>query len=341
MSKKVLNYAGRRPMLLAVIMTTLTLGLLFSGWLTPTPGRAQAGGENPLSNIENTNCVATTNAWTGSCPSIVTNGLVSPTTIYQCGVTGPEMPTNIVVPVYSPTNIFTQIITYSTTNCTPVTNTENITYSVSGYFWTNFSSPYTSMPSKVTNSFSADCDVYVTSSDTNNCASPGLVNLATVTWDLPCPTITSLTIDGCGVIGPPVLENGVLRLVYGAIIHYNFQCANGWYSWEANSFTQDCDTTDNSSLQQTTATSDPWYNTGDGVGTTVVNPSALPCSLVSHQTIYFAPVGGGGVANNNSTCSFNFTRTLTIAPDSGNPGHGTITLEVTGLANPVTSSCAY
>jgi hypothetical protein len=43
MSKKILKLAGRRPMLLVIIvMATLTLGLLFSGWLTPMPIKAQA-----------------------------------------------------------------------------------------------------------------------------------------------------------------------------------------------------------------------------------------------------------------------------------------------------------
>ena len=101
-----------------------------------------------------------------------------------------------------------------------------------------------------------------------------------------------------------------------------------------------CDTTDDTTSQQTTATSDPWYNTGDYVGSTVVNPSALPCSMVSQQIIYFAPVGGGSNANNNSTCSFNFTRTLTLDVDPNNPGHGSITLVVSGLANSVTNRCS-
>jgi hypothetical protein len=48
--------------------------------------------------------------------------------------------------------------------------------------WTNFTSPYTNFPAHVTNQFSVDADVYVTSSDTNACPSPGLINLATVTW---------------------------------------------------------------------------------------------------------------------------------------------------------------
>jgi len=58
MSKKVLNYAGRRPMLLAfLVMATFTLGLLFSGWLTPIPGKAQPNQPNPQLNNEATDCV--------------------------------------------------------------------------------------------------------------------------------------------------------------------------------------------------------------------------------------------------------------------------------------------
>jgi hypothetical protein len=248
------------------------------------------------------------------------------------------MPTNIVAPVYS-TTIWKQIGTYDcSTNHS--TNTETVTYSVGGVFWTNFSSPYTNFPDKVTNAFSAKACVFVTSSSTTNCASPGLVTIGNVSWDVPCPTINNLTIDRCGVLGS-VLEHGIRVPLLGAVIHYNFQCADGWYSWETNGFTQNCDTTDSTTAQLTTATSDPWYFTGDYVANTVVNPSALPCSMVSQQTLFFAPVGGGSISNNNSTCSFNFTRTLTISPNSQNPGHGTVTLVVTGLANAVTNQCNY
>ena len=73
MSKKVLNYAGKRPMLLALIMSTLTLGLLFSGWLTPPAAKAQAGGGNPPPNNENTNCPNYTTNVTVTCPTM-TNG---------------------------------------------------------------------------------------------------------------------------------------------------------------------------------------------------------------------------------------------------------------------------
>ena len=66
MSKKMLKMAGRRPILLAlIIMATVTIGLLLSGWFTPAPGRAQPGQSNPRQDVENcdnptttTNCAA-------------------------------------------------------------------------------------------------------------------------------------------------------------------------------------------------------------------------------------------------------------------------------------------
>jgi hypothetical protein len=65
MSKKVLKLAGRRPMLLAlIVMATVTLGLLISGWLTPAPLRAQGtGGQNPVTGDEITNCPPVWGSW--------------------------------------------------------------------------------------------------------------------------------------------------------------------------------------------------------------------------------------------------------------------------------------
>jgi hypothetical protein len=101
MSKKVLNYAGKRPMLLALIMATLTLGLLFSGWLTPTPGKAQQDPPNPTPNQEN--CAASTNVLSGTPPSVVTNSSVSPTSIIVCYSNAPIMPTTIIALPIPPT----------------------------------------------------------------------------------------------------------------------------------------------------------------------------------------------------------------------------------------------
>src|ERR1035437_10008910 len=75
MSKKALKLVGQRPMLLVIIvMATLTIGLLFSGWLTPTPGKAQQGmAADPTPNQET--CVTD---WTcDSDGSVANNGTLS------------------------------------------------------------------------------------------------------------------------------------------------------------------------------------------------------------------------------------------------------------------------
>ena len=55
------------------------------------------------------------------------------------------------------------------------------------------------------------------------------------------------------------------------------------------------------------------------------------CTEVTQQTIYFAPVGGGGATNNNSMCSFNNTQTITVTQTNAPnvPPHGTVTTSVT------------
>ena len=300
-------------LLVIIVMATLTLGLLFSGWFTPTPGRAQSGGGDPSPSNVNTNCVATTSVWSGNCPSNVTSGSVSPTSINQCGVTAPTRPTNIVVPVYSPTNIFTQIISYDTTNCTPDTNTENITYSVGGVQWNP------PLPGTITNTFSSTAYVNVTSSDTTNCPSPGRVDLGTVTWNLPCPTVTN-----CTIINTNIPISGF----YGARIAYNFNCCDGWYTWESITPVQMC--VQGSIDCMTNANSDGCiWRGGDYIGT--IDPSGDSCTYQVSQTIYFAPVGGGGTTNNNSTCSINNTQTITITRTNSPPAdpHGTVTTTVT------------
>ena len=89
MSKKMLKIASRRPMLLAlIVMATLTLGLLFSGWFTPTPGRAQQGGGNGGSNGENPDCEPSSSS--ANCADgwvVLTNIIVSPGTNISFGNT--------------------------------------------------------------------------------------------------------------------------------------------------------------------------------------------------------------------------------------------------------------
>ena len=66
-------------MLLAIlVMATLTLGLLFSGWLTPTPSQAQgAGGGDPPTHQENTNCDnPTSSQWCAASAQLVLSNVV-------------------------------------------------------------------------------------------------------------------------------------------------------------------------------------------------------------------------------------------------------------------------
>ena len=67
-------------MLLGLIMATLALGLLFSGWLAPMPGKAQSGGGNPPPNNENTNCdnPTTSLGCAGSAQLVLKDVIISP-----------------------------------------------------------------------------------------------------------------------------------------------------------------------------------------------------------------------------------------------------------------------
>jgi hypothetical protein len=79
MSKKVLKLAGRQPMLLAlIVMATFTIGLLFSGWLTPMPGKAQPNQQNPQPNVETTNCVTASTTTNCEAEAIVTLSNIPP-----------------------------------------------------------------------------------------------------------------------------------------------------------------------------------------------------------------------------------------------------------------------
>jgi hypothetical protein len=197
MSKKVLNYAGKRPMLLAIlVMATFTLGLLFSGWFTPTAVRAQTGGGNPTPNVEtncgpqsNGSCVECgpyTNAWTlDYCPSQTNSSGVDPSVIYVGECESPTAPTNVVAPIYQDG----QKETHTSYDCTNTTyQYAGISYTVDAVKW---NPDTTNWPTIVTNTFSATAYVNVTSSDTNMCPSPGRVNIGGCTWN-------AITVDLAG-----------------------------------------------------------------------------------------------------------------------------------------------
>jgi hypothetical protein len=175
MSKKVLNYAGRRPMLLALIMATLTLGLLFSGWFTPTPGRAQAGGGNPSSNNENTNCPNYTTNVVPSCPSIINHGSITPLSF--CVNQGDSLPD----PTYTPGTATAggNVVTTITETCsnTVTASTNPVNYSFSWYY-----KPKKPKGKLAPGIYSRPAIEYCASSDTNDCSSPGEYTMGTVIW---------------------------------------------------------------------------------------------------------------------------------------------------------------
>ncbi len=183
MSKKVLKYAGRRPMLLALIMATLTLGLLFSGWLTPTPGKAQQGPLNPPPNVENTNT---------NCPNYTTNVVVS-----FPGITNGEVlvPLSFCVPLGNPLPDPTwasqpgatlgSVVTTITETCSNVvtSTTNSISYS---FAWSYQNPPGKPPIPTSAGVYSATAIGAITSSDTNHCPNPTAPTW-TVMWNVVFP----------------------------------------------------------------------------------------------------------------------------------------------------------
>jgi len=181
-------------MLLAlIVMATITLGLLFSGWLTPAPGRAQQGGGGGGSNDESTNCPNYTYTTNVSCPSITNAMSLSPMTF--CVKLGDDLPDpgwTAPGPGATPGSV---VIT-TTETCSNVVSfsTNNVTYSFSWHYDAPGKPPKPTAAGTVT---SPICWGVVTSSDTNDCAPPADVNLGTVTWNVidPDPQSPVTTVD--------------------------------------------------------------------------------------------------------------------------------------------------
>jgi hypothetical protein len=175
MSKRVLKMAGRRPILLALIMATLTLGLLFSGWLMPISVKAQAGGGNPASGNENTNCPNYTTNVVPSCPSIINHGSLAPMTF--CVKLGDPLPDPTYTPGTATAGSVTTTITETCSN-TVTTSTAPVSYSFSWYY--SPAKPHPSVAGTCSTTAYENC----VSSDTNHCSSPGVISLGTVIWNV-------------------------------------------------------------------------------------------------------------------------------------------------------------
>ena len=191
MSKKVLKLAGRQPMMLALIMATITIALLFSNsGPVPTASRAQTSSTNPPPYIEATNCVEHGpyyGEWIFSCPKQTNIYSITPNS-FSCVDVGqaPPMPTNIATPKFS-AGYKRRSISWDCTNAPSVTNV-SITKTPSGHIvWVP------DIPKKFTNAmtFSSTAWMNVSSSD------PGCENvseeLGTVTWNV--VSTNCLTLD--------------------------------------------------------------------------------------------------------------------------------------------------
>jgi hypothetical protein len=183
MSKKVLKLAGRRPMLLAlIVMATVAFGLVFTGWLTPTPGKAQTGADNPQPNDEATDCV--TSSTTTNC-SEGTVTLSSVTVSPAIGCIGSAFSASV-----SPTITAGQVIVdTSYTNANP--NATNTT--CDDTYTTNTPTPGPSYTWTVSGpgSFSAGGSGLSASFTPTNCGSGTVTFIAT--WQDACDTNYSST----------------------------------------------------------------------------------------------------------------------------------------------------
>jgi len=181
-------------MLLAlIVMTTFTLGLLFSGWLTPTTGKAQPNQPNPPPNQETTNCIEngpTTNVL-ANCGSVIDNGTLTNTDLcVQQGGTLPY-PDWLVEPTIS-----SGAVVYTTTyDCTnTVTQTTNIvTYTFSSF---GFDPPEPDPAHASVGDHTCQCSVTAFPSDTN--CSDINIHCGSVTWHVVSTNLieTILGFDG-------------------------------------------------------------------------------------------------------------------------------------------------
>lgn len=153
-----------RRLLLAVFVMFLVAASL------PTLGAACPEGVTQGTNY---------GTWTGSCPGLSNSPSVSPGSL--CAEIGqaPTTPTTIVVPVYT-NGLFTRTVTY---NCHPpddTNETRTVSYTVSGVLWNP------PLPSVVTNSFTSQAYVTLTSSDTNLCSNSSYSIGSAVSWNVGC-----------------------------------------------------------------------------------------------------------------------------------------------------------
>ena len=177
-------------MLLALLMATAILSLLFSGWLTPPTAKAQTGGGNPPPNNENTNCPNYTTNVASSCPAITNGEDLAPLTF--CVELGNALPD----PTWSsqPGATPGQVVTTITETCSNTVNstTNPVTYSFS---WHYQNPPGKPAKPTTAGTYSATAIGVISSSDTNDCPDPNAPTWG-VTW-----TVIDSSIDAGSIAG--------------------------------------------------------------------------------------------------------------------------------------------
>jgi hypothetical protein len=147
MSKKVLKLAGRRSMVLALIMATFTFGLLFWGRLSTVFAQQNSGNGN--GQVE--------------CPSLNNTPGVNPSDIASC-LCGKLPKPNVLKPTYAPGKD---------------KSGNPITYIVGDVNWDPDPDSFTTDGDHPSTAW-----VNVTSSDPSDCPNLGRVNIGTCTWHI-------------------------------------------------------------------------------------------------------------------------------------------------------------
>ncbi len=279
-------------MLLALlIMATITIGLLFSGWLAPVPIKAQTSGPDPSSGDENTNCPNYTYSTNASCPSITDYGAINATSFCVAKGKTVPMPTLVENPAASDGSV---IITTTETCSNIVTYTSNdVSYTFSDLQY----DPASPTTNSSAGTYTSDCYITVTSSDTNDCPSPGDIDFGDVTWNVIDPTPTTVTFSQDFTALVSALENGLSALP-------------GTWSWTnskpfiisgSKETSQTC--CSDGSVGTKTVKSGSVSAGGSGTGTTPAIPIPWTWGLLSFScTIQVTITGNFTINNTTTTC---------------------------------------
>jgi len=227
-------------------------------------------------------------SWSYTCPSITNTPGINPTSLCAEKGKAPTVPT-VTKPAYGPGQK-TRTVTYACHPPEDTTETNSISYTVSGVLWDP------PLPTTVTNSFSSQAYVNVTSSDTNGCPSPGRVNIGTAYWTVSCTFshyTTNCTAGTLRITNVTVTTNGCPNTTFTGsathVISNAIQVITSNYTNACGNADTNCPATKVTNSIPPTVVTNWWVVTG--VGATPPSGSGLSAS--------FTPTNGG-----NGTLTF-------------------------------------